>query len=338
MSKKKFSILGSELADIGFYINLSSSSERKKNVNSQIKKFQITGLKRVEAVTDPWFQTSCTKSHLKIFELCRQKNFDVVAVFEDDFQLYDDVYIYEKNLTTDFRNYLKVFSSHIQNIDWDIILLGFNGRKFNIPISKHLTENYKSTGAWGYLIKKRAMDFILDNFDYSRDYLAIDNILPEMTYRGFKSYASIVQLVHHGVGFISTLNPQGPVNYDVWIEGNYHGSVWLEKPKCNSFKSCLSELYERDKKIKNEIYKIQNYNGDYEKLNKFLDENPTISKSFIIVENNEKLVHKIREVNYTFSQETRCLLHFEPSFNFEKLNLGKKINLIDFEKIKINSV
>jgi len=28
-------------------------------------------------------------------------------------------------------------------------------------------------------------------------------------------------IVNHGVGFESTLNPRGPVNYNVWFRGSY---------------------------------------------------------------------------------------------------------------------
>lgn len=334
MNEKKFKIQGVELADAGFYINLKKSTDRKKNVEKQKKKFNIENLKRMDAVTDPWHQTSCTKSHLKIFEDSLKKEYDSIVVFEDDFQLYDNVYLYDKNLTKNFTEYLEEFGEHIKKTDWDIILLGFNGRKYTIPQTKHLSKNFSSTGAWGYIIKKNAMEFILKNFNYASDYLAIDNIIPEMTYRGFKSYTSVVQIVHHGVGFISTLNPQGPVNYDTWIEGNYYASTWLDKPNCENFDKCLEEIYKRGKKQKNEIYKIINYDGNYEKLNDYLNQNHEISKSFIIVDALKSMDDKIRDINYSFSVESRRLLHLSNFIDFKKLNLKQKTVTLDFKKIK----
>ena len=60
-----------------------------------------------------------------------------------------------------------------------------------------------------------------NNFNYHSDRLAIDNILPLLNSRGFKTLTTIPMLVHHAVGFESTLQPKGPVNYDIWINGSW---------------------------------------------------------------------------------------------------------------------
>ena len=63
MSKKKFEILGCELADIGFYINLPECEDRRKNIEQQKKKYGIKNLRKVSAERDELHQSSATKSH-----------------------------------------------------------------------------------------------------------------------------------------------------------------------------------------------------------------------------------------------------------------------------------
>lgn len=212
-------ILGKKISDKGYFINLTESKDRLENVNNQITKYKITNLERFEAITDPWHQTSCTKSHRGVFELAKQRGEDTIAVFEDDFQITHTTKYYFKDVN--FELYLEKVLNDLNEVEWDVVLLGCNPKDNIIPITKHLGKVTKSTGGWAYIIKKNAYEYILDNFEYSRDYLAIDDILPTLNERGFNTLVSIPMLVQHAVGFISTLERRGPVNYTVWIEGNW---------------------------------------------------------------------------------------------------------------------
>jgi hypothetical protein len=85
-----------------------------------------------------------------------------------------------------------------------------------------LAKNYFSTGAWAYLIKKDAYKYILENSNYRRDYIAIDDYLPLLSKKGFVTLTTIPMTINHSIGFESTLQPRGPVNYSAWISGNYY--------------------------------------------------------------------------------------------------------------------
>lgn len=212
-------ILGKKISDRGYFINLTQSKDRLENVNKQIDKYKITNLERFNAITDTWHQTSCTKSHRGIFELAKNRGEEIISVFEDDFQINDTTKYYFRDV--DFKDNLENVLIDLEKVEWDVILLGCNPKENIVPVTKHLGKVVKSTGGWAYIIKKRAYEYILENFEYSRDYLAIDDILPLLNDRGFTTLCSIPMLVHHSVGFISTLDPRGPVNYTVWIEGNW---------------------------------------------------------------------------------------------------------------------
>jgi hypothetical protein len=213
-------ILGRQIADKGFFINLKSSNDRLENVEIQIEKYRIKNLFRFDALTDELIQSSATKSHRGVFELAKKENLNVVFVSEDDFQINDEC-VYFENHKEQFGVLLNDFINDIKSNDWDVILLGCNPKTRVIPITNTLGFVYKSTGAWSYIIKKKAYEFILDNFDYKKDYLAIDDILPMLNFMGFKTLTSIPMLINHAVGYESTLQPRGPVNYSQWIQGSY---------------------------------------------------------------------------------------------------------------------
>ena len=217
-----FKINGIEIADVGFYINLDESTDRDQKVKNQIDHFNIEGFKRFSALRDDRIQYSCTKSHLQIFENSLKEGYEIVFVSEDDFDIRNEIYSPFENKKLYFNERLKSTIEDLKEVDWDIVLFGCNPKTFLIPVTDNLAEVNKSTGAWAYIIKKDAMRYILENLNYNKDLLAIDDFLPIMNSRGFKTLCTTPILINHGIGFESTLQPQGPVNYDTWIEGNFN--------------------------------------------------------------------------------------------------------------------
>lgn len=226
-----FSINNLILANKGFYINLPSSEDRRENVNNQIKKYNIQGLERFEALTDEMIQFSCTKSHLCVFEESLEENLEIIFVAEDDFEINDECYYPYGDKT--FNTVLKDVYNDLKNVEWDVILLGCNPKSTLIPVTQNLSIINKSTGAWAYIIKKRAYEYILNNSNYKRDYIAIDDYLPLLNSKGFVTLTTTPMLINHAVGFVSTLQPKGPVDYNLWIKGNYDKFLYRNYPDGN---------------------------------------------------------------------------------------------------------
>lgn len=266
-----FTIYDYKLADIGYFINLDKSTDRLENVNHQIRHFRINGLERFSALTNQHIpQSSATDSHLAVFDSCLKSNIDTVAVFEDDFQFSDEL-MFMPGYSIDFYTYLSSIYDELINSDWDIFFLGFNPRKKCIPVSKNIARVFKSTGAWAYLIKKRAYTHILETTNYSRDRLAIDDLLPMVTYKNFNCYASIVPLCNHGINFISTLQPSlGPINYSDWILGNYHKNLWNSViTRQSTAIEILDNIYFQSDIARSSIIRINNFDGNIKKLETF---------------------------------------------------------------------
>lgn len=217
-----FKILNCELADKGFYINLKSSIDRNENIKRIISKYDIEGLERFEALTDEMIQYSCTKSHLDIFKQSSEQNLDIIFVAEDDMSIEDECYLPYHDEKIFFKDIIRKVKEDLNDVEWDVVLFGCNPKTPLIPITNTLAITHKSTGAWAYIIKKRAYEFILKNSNYKKDYIAIDDYLPLLNDFGFKTLCTIPLTIGHSVGFISTLQPSGPVNYTGWIQGNYH--------------------------------------------------------------------------------------------------------------------
>ena len=225
-----FSILGVQLADKGFFINLDKSGDRLSHINNLIVKYNIENLNRFEALTDELHIYSCTKSHLSLFKKALSENLEVIFVGEDDFNIEENCYYPKKNIG--FTEVLTKVSNDLNEVEWDVLLLGCNPKEKLIRVTDSLYKVTKSTGAWAYLIKKNVYEYILNNLNYKRDYIAIDDYLPLLNSKGFTTLTTIPLLINHGVGFESTLQPRGPINYDVWIQGNYHNFIY----DCDDFK------------------------------------------------------------------------------------------------------
>lgn len=230
INSKMFSILNYNLADEGYFINLSKSTDRLQHVQKLINKYNIKNLNRFEALTDELHVFSCTKSHLQIFRESRQKNLQTIFVAEDDFNIEDLCYLPKNKI--EFKSVLDLVYNDLQNVEWDVLLFGCNPKEDLIKVTENLYKVTRSTGAWAYLIKKRAYEYILQNSNYRRDYIAIDDYLPSLNEKGFTTLTTVPLLINHGVGFESTLQPRGPVNYDLWIQGNYHVFLY-DKPEFN---------------------------------------------------------------------------------------------------------
>jgi GR25 family glycosyltransferase involved in LPS biosynthesis len=238
-----FTILGKKLADIGFYINLDKSTDRKTNVENQIKKYEINGLERFSALTDEMIQYSCTKSHLSVLNKSLKEGYETVFIAEDDFQIYDECYYNVDDIKNiNFEQVLNSVHEDLKNIEWDVVLLGCNPKSYIIKETDNLGVINKSTGAWAYLIKNTTFQFIIDNLNYKKDYLAIDDFLPKLNEKGFKVLTTIPMMIGHAVGFVSTLQPRGEVNYTNWINGNYNKFLYdnFKKKEINNLQNNLT--------------------------------------------------------------------------------------------------
>jgi len=327
-----FSIFDINLADHGFYVNLKESVDRQRHVQSQIQRFNIKGLDRFEAIRNEHLPpASATDSQISVFELAASNNFETVAVFEDDFKLSEKVYaMRDPNiLSYNLDEYLNIISKDLNSVNWDVLFLGFNPRKKCIPVTKNLSRVFKSTGAWAYIIKKSAYKYLIENTNYSRDRMAIDDLLPELTYRGFDCLATNLCIANHAAGFSSTMQPQlSNTDYREWILGNYHSCLWSDfsDDAITDVDIFLNNLWSQTNNSRNYKLKIVNFDGDITKLEAIDSVLPEYKNCYIELEPSE-----YKDLNYFMRIESRNLLHHVNEHNFDWIPQQEII--IDLAKI-----
>jgi hypothetical protein len=60
--------------------------------------------------------------------------------------------------------------------------------------------------------------------------MLIDDYLPLLNSKGFVTLTTIPLTINHAIGFVSTLQPKGPVDYTSWINGSYHKFLYDNYP------------------------------------------------------------------------------------------------------------
>ena len=158
-----FSIQDTIFADNGYFVNLDSSVDRLNHINNQIKNFDIQGLHRFPALTDEMIQCSATKSQTSVFREALSEGYKTIFIAEDDFDILDKITDYD-GIIRSVGDHLGILKQELDALNWDVFLFGCTPRSYLIPYTKNISKVYKSTGAWAYLIKDKAMRYILDNF------------------------------------------------------------------------------------------------------------------------------------------------------------------------------
>lgn len=304
-----FSIKGVDLASHAFYINLKESTDRNDHVQKQISQYSINDLDRFEAIRNIEIPpSSATDSQLAVFDMARKNNLESVAVFEDDF-LIEPRPSAMRNFYMGYgiEEYLELIKKEIDNIEWDVFMLGLNLRKKTLPITKHISRVFKSTGAWAYIIKKNAYEFLLEHTNYNRDRMAIDDLLPELTYRGFNCITSNLCLANHAPGFASTMQPQFlSTDYREWILGGYHCHIWdnIEDNRTDNIEEFMEILWNRKNNARNYIVRLHNFNGNINKLEKLEHTVPDFRNCYM-----ELMDLDYPDINYFMNVESKHLLN-----------------------------
>jgi len=161
-----------------YYINLNASTDRRKDVESQIEKLKIENIERIEAVnykeitdfkgckvSDIEFlntskdgtikELSCLLSHLKTIKKAYESGDEECLIFEDDINFH-----FSKLWNFSFHSILN-------SLDEDCYILSLTGRSDPFKVSNKTFEikrkNFFIPTTISYLIKREGMKIVLDN-------------------------------------------------------------------------------------------------------------------------------------------------------------------------------
>ena len=134
-----------------FYINLDSRTDRKKQVENELKNLQWD-FTRFKAIKNKNGRVGCSMSHLKLLQMAKETNLEYIVILEDDIQFLKPKY---------YANKLKKYMD--TNPQFDVFLIAGNLRN---PIHKLEGDIYQIKKCWtttGYIVKKHYYDKLIDN-------------------------------------------------------------------------------------------------------------------------------------------------------------------------------
>jgi GR25 family glycosyltransferase involved in LPS biosynthesis len=140
----------------GFYINLASRTDRKEQVEEQLRNVGLTCAKRFNAVKLDDGRVGCSMSHLKCLSIAKENKWPHVLICEDDIEFLNPGL---------FINQMNRFLSRHNN--WDVVLLAGN----NIPpYTRDGDECVKVAHCQtttGYLVNGHYFDKLIENIKNS---------------------------------------------------------------------------------------------------------------------------------------------------------------------------
>jgi GR25 family glycosyltransferase involved in LPS biosynthesis len=134
------------------YINLDKRTDRKKEIEGELRRMGIENFKRFPAVNHEKTEIGCFLSHLNLLKEARDKKHKNVLVLEDDFE-----FVVSKE---DFWK----FMDSIKDLDYDVIMFVYNTQAHEDFNDKLIKVKSAQTAA-GYLVNSNFYGALIENFE-----------------------------------------------------------------------------------------------------------------------------------------------------------------------------
>jgi len=134
------------------YINLDKRTDRRKEIEDELRKIGIRNFQRFPAVEHKDGAIGCAYSHLNVLKEAKEKNYKNVLIFEDDFEF-----------TVSKKEFWKLMDA-IKGLDYDVIMFGYALNKhedFNDTFYKVLDAQTASA----YLVNSGFYDILIKNLE-----------------------------------------------------------------------------------------------------------------------------------------------------------------------------
>ena len=136
-----------------FYINLEHRTDRKRDVEEQLKRVGLKGT-RCNAVKMKDGRVGCTLSHIKCLEMAIKENFDHIFICEDDITF---------TRPNKFTNNLNMFLNN-DKINWDVCIIAGNMIPPYQQIEKYCVKISRCQTTTGYIVKNHYFKTLLQNY------------------------------------------------------------------------------------------------------------------------------------------------------------------------------
>lgn len=142
-----------------FYINLDKRTDRKEEITRELKKMHWKA-ERFSAVyaSPPKGIVGCTKSHLAVLKLAKERNYKNVLILEDDFVFTESPLLIESELNKLFH----------YNPGFDVCFLAYNLHHGELDMNNvFLVKTTKCSTASAYIVNGHYYDKIIELYEYA---------------------------------------------------------------------------------------------------------------------------------------------------------------------------
>jgi GR25 family glycosyltransferase involved in LPS biosynthesis len=140
----------------GFYINLASRTDRKAQVEEQLRNVGLTCAQRFNAVKLEDGRIGCSMSHLKCLSIAKENKWSHVLICEDDIEFLNPGL---------FVNQLNTFLSRHNN--WDVVLLAGNNLPPYVRDGDECVKVAQCQTTTGYLVNGHYFNTLIENIKNS---------------------------------------------------------------------------------------------------------------------------------------------------------------------------
>jgi GR25 family glycosyltransferase involved in LPS biosynthesis len=139
-----------------FYINLESRTDRRAQVEEQLRNVGLICAQRFNAVKLEDGRVGCSMSHLKCLSIAKEKKWDHVLICEDDIEFLNPGL---------FINQMNRFLSRHNN--WDVVLLAGNNLPPYVRDGDECVKVAHCQTTTGYLVNGHYYDTLIQNIKNS---------------------------------------------------------------------------------------------------------------------------------------------------------------------------
>lgn len=138
------------------YINLDNRIDRKNQIINELEKMNLK-YERFPAIKNENGALGCSKSHLEVIKLAKEKKYKNILVLEDDFD-----FLVNKD---EFNNQInKLFQ-----IDFDVCLLAYNTPNLYNSEFPFLYKIIDAQTTSGYIVNSKYYDTLIKHWEFALD-------------------------------------------------------------------------------------------------------------------------------------------------------------------------
>jgi GR25 family glycosyltransferase involved in LPS biosynthesis len=142
-----------------FYINLDKRQDRKEEIESELKNYDLFNIsERIQAIETPGQGIlGCTMSHLNAIKLAKERCYNNILILEDDFQFTISKEEFDNQLQTFFEN----------QIPYNICMISYNIQRSEPTDYPFLTKVIEAQTASGYIIHHSFYDKMIELYEWA---------------------------------------------------------------------------------------------------------------------------------------------------------------------------